>query len=261
MSEYSIRRPPHIVEFLGHVGSAEVKNYWNVPGWMDVDMEAANALRARLKEQGTPITHYPLIVRAITQAVKEAMVKNPEVNAMRVGWLWKRLVYFKEIVTAVTAASENEAGESSFHLCLIREANTKTLQQLAQEIRTQSKAATDDPAYKLPRWLIRPLLFFGRNLPSAILKYRGTVLITSLGMFGVNLFSMGNRNLAFSYGPVEKRAVVITDEKGEEKIVARYRVTITVSMDHRTLEGAPTAALMARIRQLLESPPKEWTEG
>lgn len=259
MSEYSLRRPPHIVEFLGHVGNDEVKDYWNVPGWMDVDMEAAHALKSQLKAQGTPITYYPLIVRAISQAVKEAQAKNPEVNAIRVGWLWKRIVYFKEIVTAVTAATENETGESSFYLCLIKQANTKTLQQLGHEIRSQARAGTDDPAYKLPRWLIRPLLFFGRNLPSAILKYRGTVLITSLGMYGLNLFSMGNRNLAFSYGPVEKRAVVVTDETGAEKIVARHRVTITVSMDHRTLEGQPTAAMMARIRQLLEAPPKDWT--
>ena len=259
MSDYSLRRPPHIVEFLGHVGKDEVRNHWNVPGWMDVDMEAAVALRNRLKEKGTPITYYPLIVRAISQAVKEAQAKNPEVNAVRVGWLWKRLVYFKEVVTAVTAATENEQGESSFYLCIIKGPNTKSLQALGSEIKSQSKAGTDDPAYKLPRWLIRPLLFFGRNLPSAILKYRGTVLITSLGMYGVNLFSMGNRNLAFSYGPVEKRAVVVT-ENGEDKVVIRHRLTITVSMDHRTLEGAPTAQLMARIRQLLEAPPADWVE-
>ena len=259
MSDYYLKRPPHIVEFLGHVGHDEVKDHWNVPGWIDVDMEAADALKNRLKAEGVPMTYNPLIVRAISQAVKEQMVTHPEVNAARVGWLWRRLVYFKEVVTAVTCADETESGESSFYLCLVKSPNAKAVQQISNELKCKFKQGTDDPTYKM-RWLIRPLLWLGRNLPSAILKYRGTVLITSLGMHGVNLFSMGNRNLAFSYGPIEKRAVVVQDEAGADQIVIRRRMTLTVSMDHRTLEGECTALLLRRIRKLLESPPADWTQ-
>lgn len=259
MSDYSIRRPSHIVELLGVVGRDEVRDYWNVPGWIEVDMEAAEALKSRLRAQGVPMTYNPLIVRAIAQAMKEAMARNPEVNAARVGWLFRRLVYFEEIVTAVTCADETATGETSFYLCLVKGSNEKSVQQLSQELRAKFKEGTEDPTWRLPRWLLRPLLWLGRNLPSAILRYRGTVLITSLGMYGVNLFSMGSRNLAFSYGPVEKRAVVVQDEAGRDEVVVRRRMTLTVSMDHRTLEGAPTAQLLARIRALLEDPPKEWT--
>lgn len=259
MSDYYLKRPPHIVEFLGHVGHDEVRDHWNVPGWIDVDMEAADALKNRLRAQGVPMTYNPMIVRAISQAVKETMVKHPEVNAARVGWLWKRLVYFKDVITAVTCADETSTGESSFYLCLVKGANEKPVQTISDELRAMFKKGTDDPTYAMPRWLIRPLLWLGRNLPSAILKYRGTVLITSLGMHGVNLFSMVNRNLAFSYGPIEKRAVVVQDAAGADQIVIRRRMTLTVSMDHRTLEGACTAMLLARIRALLESPPADWT--
>jgi pyruvate dehydrogenase E2 component (dihydrolipoamide acetyltransferase) len=56
-------------------------------------------------------------------------------------------------------------------------------------------------------------------------------------------------------GAVEKRPVVVTDEFGNDAIVARKRGFLALGYDHRLVNGADADRFLARVKQILESFP------
>src|SRR5438552_4369101 len=79
-----------------------------------------------------------------------------------------------------------------------------------------------------------------------------TFTVSNLGMFGVREFSaiINPPEVAIlAVGNAEKRAVV----KGDQ-IVPRTMMTVTLSADHRAVDGATAAEFLGVLRQLLEEP-------
>jgi pyruvate dehydrogenase E2 component (dihydrolipoamide acetyltransferase) len=71
-------------------------------------------------------------------------------------------------------------------------------------------------------------------------------------MYGVKDFSAiinPPQAAILSVGSVEQRAVVF-----ENELSARHTMTLTLVCDHRILYGADAAELLARIRELLQTP-------
>ena len=81
---------------------------------------------------------------------------------------------------------------------------------------------------------------------------RATFTVSNLGSMGVREFSaiVNPPEVGIlAVGAAEKRAVV-----HGEQIVARTMMTVTLSADHRAVDGAVAAAFLATLRQLLEEP-------
>jgi pyruvate dehydrogenase E2 component (dihydrolipoamide acetyltransferase) len=79
-----------------------------------------------------------------------------------------------------------------------------------------------------------------------------TFTVSNLGMFGVREFSaiINPPEVGIlAVGGAEKRAVVRNDQ-----IVARTMMTVTLSADHRAVDGATAAEFLTTLRQLLEEP-------
>ncbi|MGB7161005.1 MAG: dihydrolipoamide acetyltransferase family protein, partial [Tepidisphaeraceae bacterium] len=79
-----------------------------------------------------------------------------------------------------------------------------------------------------------------------------TFTVSNLGAMGVREFSaiVNPPEVGIlAVGAAEKRAVVKDDQ-----IVARTMMTVTLSADHRVVDGAVAAAFLATLRQLLEEP-------
>jgi pyruvate dehydrogenase E2 component (dihydrolipoamide acetyltransferase) len=79
-----------------------------------------------------------------------------------------------------------------------------------------------------------------------------TFTVSNLGMFGVREFSaiINPPEVGIlAVGGAEKRAVVRNDQ-----IVARTMMTLTLSADHRAVDGATAAEFLTTLRQLLEEP-------
>ena len=79
-----------------------------------------------------------------------------------------------------------------------------------------------------------------------------TFTVSNLGAMGVREFSaiVNPPEVGIlAVGAAEKRAVVKNDQ-----IVARTMMTVTLSADHRVVDGAVAAAFLATLRQLLEEP-------
>jgi pyruvate dehydrogenase E2 component (dihydrolipoamide acetyltransferase) len=80
----------------------------------------------------------------------------------------------------------------------------------------------------------------------------GTFTVSNLGMFGVSTFAAvvnPPQAAILAVGVVEEAAVV---RDGAPTI--GKRMTITLTCDHRIIYGAPAAAFLSRVRELLESP-------
>ena len=79
-----------------------------------------------------------------------------------------------------------------------------------------------------------------------------TFTVSNLGMFGVREFSaiINPPEVGIlAVGGAEKRAVV-----RDEQIVARTMMTVTLSCDHRAVDGATAAEFLGTLRKLLEEP-------
>lgn len=90
----------------------------------------------------------------------------------------------------------------------------------------------------------------GRSLPDELTG--GTFTLTNLGMFGIDAFTpIINPPEAAILGVGR---IVARPAGVEGKVVLRERVALSLSFDHRLVDGAPAARFLARIRELVETP-------
>ena len=84
----------------------------------------------------------------------------------------------------------------------------------------------------------------------------GSFSVSNLGMYGVREFvAIINppEAVILAVGATEKRAVVV-ERNGADAIVIARRMTLTLSCDHRVVDGVLGAKLLAEIVKLLELP-------
>ena len=80
----------------------------------------------------------------------------------------------------------------------------------------------------------------------------GTFTVSNLGMFGLDQFTAvlnPPQAAILAVGSTEERAVV-----REGQIAARSMMTMTLTCDHRAVDGAPAAAFLETVKELLEEP-------
>ena len=80
----------------------------------------------------------------------------------------------------------------------------------------------------------------------------GTFTVSNLGMYGIRSFTAiinPPQAAILSVGALEQRPVAV-----DGAVVVRHMLTLTLACDHRILYGAEAALLLARVRELLQSP-------
>lgn len=81
----------------------------------------------------------------------------------------------------------------------------------------------------------------------------GTFTLSNLGMFGIDQFTAilnPPQAAILAVGRVAKRAIVLPDDR----IEVRLMTTLTLTADHRVLDGASAARFLATIQRTLEHP-------
>jgi 2-oxoglutarate dehydrogenase E2 component (dihydrolipoamide succinyltransferase)/2-oxoisovalerate dehydrogenase E2 component (dihydrolipoyl transacylase) len=168
---------------------------------------------------GRDLTYLPFVVRAVTRALRDV----PLVNAT---WGDQSIVIKKDIHVGIATALEE-----GLLVPVVRHADRKGLTQLAKEIadlaeRARSKKLSPDEVQG------------------------GTFTITNHGGFG-SLFStpiIHQPQIAIlGVGAVQKRAVVIN-----EAIAIRPMAYLSLSFDHRVIDGATADQFMAKVKHYLE---------
>jgi pyruvate dehydrogenase E2 component (dihydrolipoamide acetyltransferase) len=95
----------------------------------------------------------------------------------------------------------------------------------------------------------------GKLLPE---EYKGaTFTITNLGAFGIEDFTAiinppGSAILAL--GAIQKQQVIVTSETGEDTTQIRSLMKVTMSCDHRVIDGATGAGFLSSLKAMMENP-------
>ena len=192
---------------------------------MEVDAGRMVELRARLKPayeaKGQKLSYDALLVKAVASALAE----HPHLNAR-----WTEAgVYLVDPINVGFAV----AVEDGLVVAVIREAASKALMGVASEMASLLGKAKEDR--------------LSRDEMSG-----GTFTITNLGMFGVDSFTpIVNPPEAaiLGVGRIAERPV-----GREGQLVLRPMMTLSLSVDHRVVDGAPAARFLARVKELLEEP-------
>jgi pyruvate dehydrogenase E2 component (dihydrolipoamide acetyltransferase) len=188
----------------------------------DADMEAAMAFREQVKEvHGAKLSVNDLIIKAAALALR----RMPECNA---SWTDEGIVRYARVDVGMAVAVED-----GLLTPVIRSADVKTLGQIAAEAQDLAKRARDRK--------LKPEDMTG-----------STFSISNLGMMGIKEFSAiinPPEAAILAVGATRKEPVVRNDQ-----IVIGQRMSLTLSCDHRVIDGALGARLLTMIISILERP-------
>jgi pyruvate/2-oxoglutarate dehydrogenase complex dihydrolipoamide acyltransferase (E2) component len=186
----------------------------HVSTFFEADVSTIAAFRA-----GRNLTYLPFVIRAVTRAMRDFPIVNS-------AWGDQGIVIKKDLHIGIATALEE-----GLLVPVVRHADRKGLAQLAKEIadlaeRARSKKLNPDEVQG------------------------GTFTITNHGGFG-SLFStpiIHQPQIAIlGVGAVQKRAVVINDA-----IAIRPMAYLSLSFDHRVIDGATADQFMAKVKDYLE---------
>ncbi len=221
-------------------------------GLVEVDVTRARQfLRDLSAREGSKLSFTAFLVASLARAV----AAYPKVQAIR-DWRGRMVVFHEvDVVTMI----EPEAGSVAIpHI--IRQANCKSVREVSEEIRS-IQAHPDSSAQRgglaklaphLPRF-VRMLFFWGlKKNPEWFRRMSGTVIITSIGMFGkgggwgIGFLPMHTMGLTVG-GIVQKPGV------HEGQIAIREYLNLTMSFDHDVVDGAPAARFARKLTELVET--------
>ncbi|CAM8105627.1 2-oxo acid dehydrogenase subunit E2 [Klebsiella quasipneumoniae] len=192
---------------------------------VDLDLERLLALRQEINREvpGVKISVNDLLVKACALA----LVAVPDVN-----------IQFDEATQSIRRFADADisvavALPAGLITPIVRSANRKSISDISNEIHslvTRAKAGT-----------LKPEEFQG-----------GTFSVSNLGMLGVRQFDAiinPPQSAILAIGAGELRAVV-----RDGQIVARQQMTVSLSCDHRVIDGAAGAAFLRELKRLIETP-------
>ena len=187
----------------------------------EVDATNVVATRKKMAEEGKKVSYNSFIVRASAKALEE----QPHVNVYLTQSGLKQLEGIN-----VGMAVDTDRG---LMVPVLHDANQKSLHTIDDELSDLVE----------------------RTLSSKLLpdEYTGgTFTITNLGAFGVDSFTpiINPPEVAIlGVGRIKPKAVAI-----ERELVVRDMLSLSLSFDHRLIDGAPAARFLQRIAELIENP-------
>ncbi len=189
----------------------------------EVDMERAADARDALiaLDEKNKFSFNDVVIRATAAALRH----HAWVNAW---WMDDRVRQWQEIHIGVAVAVED-----GLITPIIRHADRKTLRAIGAEVR--------DLAGRAREKRLKPEEYTG-----------ATFTISNLGMFGIDEFTaVINPPEAgiLAVGRIEPKAVVV-----DGAVVIRRRMRVTLSCDHRVIDGATGAAFLKTLVGMLENP-------
>jgi 2-oxoglutarate dehydrogenase E2 component (dihydrolipoamide succinyltransferase) len=196
---------------------------------VEVEMTRVVAARERFKDEferrnGIKLTYTTFFVRACVEAIKEFPIINSSVEGTNI-------IYKRDVNIGLAVALEN-----GLIVPVIKRADEKNFLGVARAVqdfadRARSKRLSVDDVQG------------------------GTFTITNPGSFG-GLFGLPIINqpqvAILGVGAIEKRPVVRDDA-----IAIRHMVYLSISYDHRVIDGAVAERFMGKVKTILEN----WNEA
>ncbi|MGI8437484.1 MAG: pyruvate dehydrogenase complex dihydrolipoamide acetyltransferase [Chthoniobacterales bacterium] len=194
---------------------------------IEIDAGPLMSARAELKAGGEGSDTSKITVNDfVLKAAIDAAVKVPKVNA---SFDDDAIVQYQDVDLAIAVAIED-----GLVTPVVRAAQSKSLREVS--------AAVKDLASRARNKRMKPEEFQG-----------GTFTVSNLGGYGIDFFSAiinPPQSFILAVGAVTKSAVV--DDC--DTISVGHRMAITMSCDHRVIDGALGAEYLKELRRLLENP-------
>ena len=189
---------------------------------VEIDMDAAVDLRERILEaEDVKVSYNDLVLKACAKA----LTRFPVVNA---SWTGETIQTHAEVHLGVAVSLPE-----GLITPIVRNADRKSVVEIGREVKDLAARARDKK--------LKPDEFQG-----------STFTVSNLGMFDVTEFTAiinPPESAILAVGAVRKVPVVADDE-----LTIGHRMKVTLSSDHRVVDGALAAQFLAEVRRLLESP-------
>ncbi len=192
-----------------------------------IDTTRLAALRQQINEYAAndpspvKISFNDLIIKAVARA----LVRMPQVN---VSFAEDRILQKKQVHIGIAVALD-----TGLIVPVLRNADQRGILDIAREARRLADAARSGK--------LRPEEFSG-----------GTFTISNLGMFDVDSFTAvinPPESAILAVGSITPTPVVV-----DGQVVVRDRMKVTLSSDHRAIDGATAARFLQEVKRLLEEP-------
>jgi pyruvate dehydrogenase E2 component (dihydrolipoamide acetyltransferase) len=189
---------------------------------VDLDVTALLALRGQLNDiHGSKVSLNDFIVRAAALALRH----HPNVNA---SWGDEAIAQHGEVHVGIAVSTPE-----GLITPVVRNADAKAVTDIATEVRTLAEKA--------------------KNRKLQPNEYQGsTFTISNLGAWGIEEFTaiINPPNVAIlAVGAASQQPVVV-----DGQVVIRDRMKVTMSCDHRVVDGAAGADYLKTLRQYIEQP-------
>jgi pyruvate dehydrogenase E2 component (dihydrolipoamide acetyltransferase) len=189
---------------------------------MDIDMDAAVTAREQLlRGENVKISFNDLVVKACARA----LTRFPTVNA---SWAGDKIVTHAEVHVGVAVALPD-----GLITPVVRHADRKSVLGIGHEVKELAARAREKK--------LRPEDYSG-----------STFTVSNLGMYDVTEFTAiinPPESCILAVGAVRKLPVAVGDQ-----VRVGHRMRVTLSSDHRVVDGAVAAQFLQEVRRLLESP-------
>lgn len=201
----------------------------------EADMTELVALRSRLKPeaeaQGVRLSYLPFIFKAVAVALKKFPALNSSLDEAR-----QEVVLRHYVNIGMAVAAEN-----GLIVPVVRDVERKSLLQIAREVNDLAEKART-----------------GKLAPEEVSG--STFSITNIGSIGA-LFSFPIINVPdaaiLGVHSIQKRPVV----NEHEQVVVRQMMYLSLSFDHRLVDGAEAARFTKEVIRLLEKPERLFLEA
>jgi pyruvate dehydrogenase E2 component (dihydrolipoamide acetyltransferase) len=195
----------------------------------EVDATELMRLRTQLQNDPTGTTQpIPTYIDLLSKLVAQALIEYPALNARLDG---KQIILSGSIHIGIAVDTER-----GLLVPVLRDVQTKSLRQIAQESAALIACAREG------------------QLPSDELR-GSTFTITNLGMYDIDAFTpiINLPECAIlGVGRIVPKHVVI--DVNAERIAIRQMMFLSLTFDHRLVDGAPAARFLQRIKQFVEQP-------
>ena len=189
---------------------------------MEIDMDNAVEARKAINQSGeVKISFNDLVVKACAMALR----KHPKVNS---AWLGDSIRYYDYINIGIAVAVDE-----GLLVPVVRNTDFKGLEQISSEVREYAQKAKDKK--------LQPSDWEGN-----------TFTISNLGMFGIDEFTAiinPPDACILAIGGIKQTPVV---KNGQ--IVVGNVMKVTLSCDHRVVDGATGASFLQTVKAFLENP-------
>ncbi len=231
----------------------------HIVGLLEVDITKAKTEIKNQLKAGNNTGVMPWLLKVIADTVAE----NKQVQAMNT--TGNRQYVFKDV--DISSPLERQINGQRVPLMMVcRKANTKSIEEIAEEIQASAKQKVSDESdyvlseksgsaaqklfFNLPQFLRMLIWNYILRHPKSIKESMGSVIVTNIGSKNMNgwIIPKSIHNLCFGIGGISRKPWVV-----ENEIRIRTILCLTVIFNHDSVDGMSASQFTARLVKNIES--------